>query len=266
MKIESYAQGTPSWIDLGTTDVDSAKAFYADILGWTFEETDLGGDGSMVMSMAMKEGSHAAGIYTQRPDEAEMGVPPHWMTYITVDDIDATTARVSALGGNVFAGPFDAFQLFRMSMIADPTGGMVFIYQPNQHVGAGVKSEHGALSWAELLTPDPKTAADFLGNLMGVGVEAGPVGDAEDYTVMMVGAEGVGGIMKMPDHLVERNVPPHWVPYFHVDDVDEAVAKVSAGGGEVLLAPETMESVGRVAVVKDPQGAVFGMITPAEMG
>ena len=261
MKIESYDQGTPSWIDLGASDQSAAKTFYASIFGWTYEDNPMGDSGE-VYSMAIKDGSYAAAIYTQASEEAAMGIPPNWKTYLSVDDVEGTTSRVSELGGTVLMGPFDVFDAGRMSMITDPSGGLISIWQAKQHIGAGVKSEHGALTWSELLTNDPKAASDFFVNLLGVGVETGPMGDAAEYTVIMVGTEGVGGIMKMPEHLVEQNVPPHWEASFQVDNVDETAGQVSAAGGNVLLAPDTMESVGRISVVQDPQGAVFGLITP----
>ncbi len=169
---------------------------------------------------------------------------------------------MSGLDGKVFAEPFDAFQLFKMSVIADPTGGMVFICQLKEHIGAGVKSEHGALAWSELLTPDPKTAAGFFADLLDVNLESRSMGDVDEYMVITVGTESVGGIMEMPKHLVEQKVPPHWEPFFQVDNVDDAVGIIEGAGSKILSAPNTIEGVGRFMVAQDPQGAAFGLITP----
>ncbi len=80
MKIGTYAQGTPSWVDLGASDQVAAKKFYSSIFGWTYHIKDSAGNGSMILSMAMKDGSYVAGIYTQRSAEAEKGIPPYWMS------------------------------------------------------------------------------------------------------------------------------------------------------------------------------------------
>ena len=80
-----FAHGTPSWVDLATTDVTGAETFYGGILGWKAERMPAG---EGIYSMQRVRGIDAAGIYEQNEDQKAGGMPPSWTTYITVDDID----------------------------------------------------------------------------------------------------------------------------------------------------------------------------------
>lgn len=269
-KIESYKQGTPSWIDYGAPDQESAKVFYSALFGWSYEENpmDMAGDGNIQFySMGKKGDSYTGAIYTQNSEEANMGIPPHWKVYLTVDDIEASTAKASELGGNLLAGPFDVFEAGRMSVIMDPSGAVIHLWQAVNHIGAGVKDEHGAMVWAELLTTDQDAATEFYSKLLGVDLDDSmPSPDGGKYIVFMTGKdEGVAGCMTMPQHLQDMNIPSHWDVYFQVDDLDAIVELAASKGGDVKVAPMHIPSVGRIAYVMDPQGAGFGLITPDPM-
>ncbi len=269
-KIEKYTQGTPSWTDYGAPDQHAAKVFYAEIFGWTiyednFMKMDPDAPG-MFYSMAMKEGSYTCAIHTQEAREKEMGIPPHWKVYLKVDDVDAVTAKVAGLGGQVFAGPFNVFESGRMSIIADPTGAVVNLWQPINHIGAGVKSEPGALSWAELLTREQQKAAQFYSDLLGVGLDSDmPSPDGGQYIVFMAGEEGVAGCMTMPEQVQKMDAPNHWEVYFQVQDVDATVELSESLGANTVVPPMDIPEVGRIAYLIDPQGAGFGVITPESM-
>src|SRR3954449_11188216 len=93
----SYTHGTFSWVENATSDQDGAKAFYATLFGWDYDDSPVG-DG-IYYSMAKLNGTYVSAIAPQQQDERAMGVPPHWNSYITVDDVDAVSARVEPLGG-----------------------------------------------------------------------------------------------------------------------------------------------------------------------
>ncbi len=97
MKITSYAQGTPCWVDLATTDPTAAKDFYADLFGWAYQDNPMDETGEIFYSMAMTDGSFVGGMYEQPEDQRQAGIPPHWLIHIAVDDVDATAARVPGL-------------------------------------------------------------------------------------------------------------------------------------------------------------------------
>lgn len=120
-KISSYKQGTPSWVDLATTDEAGALAFYSSLFGWTDDPAPM--DGGAVYHMQKLGDEHVGAIFTQGPEEAGQGIPPHWNTYLSVEDVDATADRVASAGGTVLVPALDVMEAGRMTVIQDPTGG-----------------------------------------------------------------------------------------------------------------------------------------------
>ncbi len=116
----------------------------------------------------------------------------------------------------------------------------------------------GAVSWTELMTTNPSAATEFYGQLFGWKFEAMNMG--MPYHVVKVGESAIGGVMGMPPG-APPGMPPAWVTYVTVADVDATAAKVSALGGKVMMPPTDIPTVGRFAVIQDPQGAVINMIT-----
>src|ERR1700741_1400269 len=155
----SYTQGTPNWVDLPTSDQAAAKAFYAGLFGWTYDDQPLGAEGEgQVYSMAMLGGHQVAAISPQPPEMAAAGAPPMWNTYITVDSADDAAAKIGAAGGKVLMEPFDVMTAGRMVFAMDPGGAMVAFWQPNEHIGARLVNEPGTVTWNELVTTDPSSA------------------------------------------------------------------------------------------------------------
>ncbi len=251
----SYAQGTPNWVDLPTSDQAAAKAFYAGLFGWTYDDQPM--DEGQVYSMAMLRGHQVAAISPQPPTMA--GAPPMWNTYLAVDSVDDATARVEAAGGKVAMAPFDVMDAGRMSFVMDPSGAPVALWQANQHIGATLVNEPGTLNWNELITPD-QGVFSFYATVTGLATESMDMGEGEPYTVFKAGDAMVGGSMppQMP------GVPTHWHVYFGTDDADATAAKATELGGSVVVPPFDTP-VGRIAILSDPQGAVFSVIktTPA---
>ena len=117
---------------------------------------------------------------------------------------------------------------------------------------------HGAFSWSELTTSDPGKATEFYGTLFGWKVENMDMGTGP-YYVVKVGETGVGGIMGFPPGV--EGVPPNWCPVVTVKDVDETARQCTSMGGKVLAGPLDVPTVGRYAVLQDPQGAAISVIT-----
>jgi uncharacterized protein len=118
---------------------------------------------------------------------------------------------------------------------------------------------HGAFSWSELMTTDPKAAVAFYGQLFGWKSEDMDMGTGA-YHVQKLGTESVGGIMGMPPD-VPAGMPPVWGCYVTVTNVDETVAQVQTLGGKLVMPAMHVPGVGRMAVIADPQGAVLSVIT-----
>ncbi len=259
MKVESYKQGMPCWVDLSTTDQDAAKGFYSQIFGWEYQDIPMGE--GQVYSIARIDGSDAGAIFTQVSQEAEAGVPPHWNVYLAVDDIDGIASKVADLGGTVMVDELDEDDSGRMMVAQDPYGAFISFWQAKENIGAEVRDEHGALTWAELLTSDQEGSEKFYSELLGIDVdkETMPTPEGGDYHMLTVDGMPAAGIMVSPPHLVEMGVPPHWEVYFNVDDADAVVEKAKSMGAQVMFGPEVLPMVGTFAVVQDPQGAVFGI-------
>jgi predicted enzyme related to lactoylglutathione lyase len=251
-RLERYAQGTPSYVELTTPDQQAAKAFYGRLLGWEFEDVDLGEAGVYVAVSV--GGDSIAGITGQLPHL--QGHPAFWGVYLTVDDVDATVAKVEPAGGKVEAGPFDVMGLGRMASIQDPTGVRVNLWQAGQSIGSVRVNEPGCPIWHELTSPDLPTAMRFYTEVLGVEWESMPMETGDDYTCLMVGGRPVGGAF--PPQM--EGYPPHWEVYFNVVDCDATVARATELGGEELVPAYDLPGVGRMALVRDPHGALVAFL------
>jgi uncharacterized protein len=249
-----YAPGTPSWVDLGTTDIAAAQGFYGPLFGWEFEDQHQDPDGQVVYCLAKLGGRNAAGLMEQPPGQRDMGVPPSWNSYVSVADADAATAKVEGAGGTVFMPPMDVMDAGRMSVFADPTGAVIGTWQPKQHLGAEVVNEPGALTWNELISPDVETAAAFYNQVFGWKHRTQQMGPMT-YTEFLLDDQSIAGGMPPP----MEGIPPMWGVYFAVADCDATVADAKRRGASVIAEPVDIPP-GRFAVLADPQGAVFSVI------
>ena len=162
---ERYEPGTFCWVDLATTDPAGAKTFYGELFGWEAEDMLAGKAGTY--TMLRLGGDEVCALYELDLKRREQGIPPHWLSYVTVEDADATAARARELGALVFRETFDVLDSGRMSIIQDPTGAVLAAWQPWAHIGASRVNDPGCLTWNELQTRDPETAAAFYADLFG---------------------------------------------------------------------------------------------------
>jgi predicted enzyme related to lactoylglutathione lyase len=251
----SYDPGTPSWVDLGTPDIEAAAAFYGGLFGWDVPESE-NAEQTGGYRQAMLRGKPVAGMMPLMQE----GQPPAWSSYISVADADATVAKAKQAGATVFAEPMDVMDLGRMAVFADPAGAVIGLWQPGTFVGAEIVNESNAVVWNELNTRDPEAARAFYGDVFGWGFEERQFENGA-YTSLKVGDTTVGGMIDITGRAPDE-VPTHWLVYFAVDDVDATVAKAKESGGGVALEPFDIAEVGRIAIVKDPFGAVFAVMAP----
>jgi predicted enzyme related to lactoylglutathione lyase len=255
--VDAHTPGSFSWFELSTTDQVAAKAFYQRLFGWTIQDHSMGPAG--VYTIFHKDGRDVAAAAGLREDQQKMGVPSHWLTYVTVENVDETAKEATALGGTLIAEPFDVMQNGRMAVVQDPQGATFALWQPNQHPGVKVIAEPGAFAWAELLTTDAPAATTFYTKLFGWQTMTMPFG-GQDYTVVQVGERPVGGIYPLPPG---APAPPSWTIYFEVADCDAAIADATAQGATLIMGPIDAEGIGRFAGLQDPQGAFFSVIKSA---
>jgi predicted enzyme related to lactoylglutathione lyase len=247
----SHAPGTFSWVDVSTTDQEGAKRFYQELFGW--EADDVPAGEGIVYSMMKLDGRSVAAISPQQEQQREMGVPPVWNSYVTVEEADAAANKAKELGANLFAEPFDVFDAGRMAVIQDPQGAVFMVWEPRESIGAELVNVPGALTLNQLNTSDPEAAGRFYGDLFGWRIEQVSEEPEQPYWGIYNGDRLNGGMM---GH--QGPAPPHWLPYFASEDVDAASAKIAELGGNVIIGPMDIPS-GRIAVAQDPQGAYFAL-------
>lgn len=121
---------------------------------------------------------------------------------------------------------------------------------------------HGSVCWSELATRDLTAARDFYGALLGWELkQSEAVGNGMQYLEFHAGGRPYGGLFQMGAEF--GAAPSHWMTYLAVDDVDAAAAKVPELGGQICVPPTDIPNVGRFAVINDPTGATFSLITLA---
>jgi predicted enzyme related to lactoylglutathione lyase len=252
---DHYDQGTPSWVELSTPDQGAAREFYAGLFGWDYDDNDMGDMGHYYI--ATFQGSELGGVGGQPPGMEDH--PAYWGVYLAVDDVDATTAKVEAAGGRVEAGPFDVGEAGRMSAIVDPTGARVGLWQGGQTMGTQRANEPSTPIWNECVTSDVATATRFYADVLGMGSESMDMGEAGSYTMLTDGnGRQVAGCMDLS--MLPPGTPAHWNVYFNVDDVDASAAKADDLGGTVAVPAMDVPGVGRMAMLADPQGAMFWLM------
>jgi predicted enzyme related to lactoylglutathione lyase len=246
----SHAPGTFSSVDLATSDADAAKSFYSGLFGWKSEDMDGAGGTYTIFRL---DGKHVAGCFEGADGGA--GVPPHWNSYVTVQDGDASVARATQLGGSVLMQAQDVAEIGRMAVIADPTGAAVALWQPRGVIGAELVNAPGAPCWNDLGTTDVDAAMTFYGELFGWTFEQ--VSGAESRHRIRNGATENGSLYLQGAD--ERGMTPNWLVYFATADLERSDAHAIELGGQVIVDPLEVPAGGRVSVVTDPQGAAFGL-------
>jgi predicted enzyme related to lactoylglutathione lyase len=234
------------WHEQVSSDPKQAQDFYTQLFGWDTEVFKPGeADYTMISSAGQSHGGFGKAM--------EGAPPPHWLSHVRVENIEETVEKAKSAGGKLAAGPFEMGEVGRIAIIGDPQGAYVSAYEPQ---GDGPAPE-GVFVWDELGTTDADGAQRFYEEVFGwttsdMGEEYG------GYRIFNRGETGVAGLMTLPD----ASVPPHWQPYVAVGDPDATTAKAKELGGSALAEPMDVPKVGRIAVLSDPQGAVFGVIRP----
>jgi len=247
--VDKHAPGDFCWMELATSDQNAAKHFYSSLFGWVPNDMPMGPDS--FYTIFRLNGRDCAAGYTLTVQE--QGVPPHWNLYIAVEDADAAQSKAASLGAKVEAPAFDVFDAGRMAVLQDPTGAYFIVWQAKRNAGIGIKDEPGTFCWADLSTGDPERAQKFYSGLFGWEISAGEK-DPSGYLHIKNGDRFIGGIP--PARVRNPNAPPHWLIYWYVADVDASAAKAKELGATLYVPPMSVEGVGRMAILADPQGAV----------
>ncbi|MDG4865215.1 VOC family protein [Streptomyces sp. T-3] len=249
-----HTPGTPCWVSLMVHGMGTAQDFYGALFGWEFGP---GPEQLGPYARALLDGREVAGI-GQLPSGRHL--PIAWTPYLATDDADSTAETIRHCGGTVGVGPLDAGPAGRMAIASDSAGAVFGVWQAAEHLGAQVSGVPGTPVWNELVTRDTATVGKFYRCVYGYEEEAVVSADF-DYLTLHLDGRPVAGIHGVGNGL-PRDRGAHWMTYFEVTDVDEAVAHVGALGGHVLRPPRD-GAHGRMATVSDPEGAAFNVVRSA---
>jgi uncharacterized protein len=238
--------GRFNWHELVTTDAVAATAFYTSLFGATVVENPMPGGGTYRM---LRQGDVMVGGIMAAPP----GTPSGWLVYVNVDDVDGTAKRIAALGGKIMVPPTTVPDMLRFACATDPQGAAFGILK-----GMGPEADKplydgpprpGTFCWDELNTTDVEGAKRFYSDVFGWESKGGD----RDYWHWRNAGKEIGGMMPVPS----PNVPPHWLAYVAVWDVDETTKKAGALGAKVLMPGMEIPNVGKFSVVQDPTGGLF---------
>lgn len=246
----TIAVHTPGWFDLSTTDAEAARSFYSQVFGWTADvipDPNAGGYGFFNL-----DGKMVGGVGpVQNPQQPSM-----WSAYILVRDTADAVAKAREAGGSVMVEPMDVMGQGTMAFVGDPSGAAIGLWQPAQHQGVEVKGIPGSAAWTELHSRDIDGVKSFYRSVFGWEARDADMGGMPYTEFKLDDTSVAGGTGPTPG---EEGVPSYWLVYFAVEDVDASTSRATELGGTALM-PAMDFPGGRFSVIRDPQGAVFGLL------
>jgi predicted enzyme related to lactoylglutathione lyase len=240
------------WYEDLAKDPKAAIDFYTEVVGWKAQPFEGGNDYTMWVGSQGPLG----GVMKLPEEAAKMGTPPHWMAHVQVENVDATAALAKKLGGTIHKEPTDIPTVGRFAVIGDPQGAAVSIFTPSGPMELHDSSKAGEFCWNELMTSDSFAAFNFYSQLFGWKIldelDMGPMGT---YRIFGIDKQ-MGGMMTTPKG---ASMPPMWIYYTETSDLDAAIERAKKRGATVMNGPMEVPGGGRIAQLKDPQGAAFAL-------
>jgi uncharacterized protein len=251
--IDSHARFV--WYELMTTDTAAAKAFYTNVVGW---ETDQASTPGATYTHFTVGKVPVSGLLELPENALKVGVPPHWIGYVRVDNVDSAAQRIKQLGGAVNVPPTDVPNISRFSIVADPqmaTFALIKGLKPGRERPAEL-GKPGYVGWHELLVTDWEKALAFYGELFDWHKADAHVGSMGTYQQFSAGGETIGGMFTKPTTLPV----PFWLYYFNISDIETAAKRVETSGGQILYGPTVVPGGASIVHCTDPQGAIFALL------
>jgi predicted enzyme related to lactoylglutathione lyase len=251
MTVGNRRPGDFCWINMLTPDLEKARGFFGEVLGWSTPE--MPGLGYKVQV----SGRDIGGMFDVVSPRTPNGTAPVIGVMVKVENADAMAAKVRELGGRA-EDAWDVGPAGRMAVCHDPNGAQFDLWQPKQLQGTDVDTMvHGAASWFETITPDSARVCDFYSKLFGWKMKLTPVPNVS-YTEAWLGEVPIGGIMQQTPEMA--HMKPAWGTYFAVTDADKAARDAARLGGMVCVPVTPIPNVGRFCCLASPQGVVFSVI------
>ena len=247
--------GRPVWYELMTSDPAAAESFYKNVVGWTSAPFEGSPDPYTVFK---RSGQVQVAGLLKTP--AGMNMPPFWSMYVAVPKLEDAVAHIKRLGGKELSPVIDVPTVGRMQMLTDPQGAAFYIIQPAPRGEDRPETgpEVGEGSWHELMTTDAPAAMKFYQEVFGwqpsEAMDMGPMGK---YQMFNRPHGMIGGMMNKPPEMA--NMPPHWMIYFRVPDINAATDRIKASGGKILNGPMEVPGGDWIVNAMDPQGAAFAL-------
>jgi len=249
-----HAPNTFCWPELLTTDGPGAKKFYSGLFGWELADSPVGPDA--VYTMATMRGKNVGAMYEMREEQKQQKHPAAWLSYVSVENADATVAAAKKLGAKMVVDAMDVSDIGRMAVLRDPQDAVIALWQPKQSIGAQLVNEPGTMCWNELHTHDVDDSGAFYTKVFNWAAKTDK--GTPPYTVFKAGKDDAGGMIEIQKEW--GPVPTHWTVYFAVDNCDAMLAKAKLLGGKEIVPPMDAADIGRFAMLCDPQGAAFAII------
>jgi uncharacterized protein len=245
------------WYELMTRDPGAASTFYGELFGWTSRDS---GQPDLDYRIFECAGARVGGVMEIPADAAAAGMPPRWLPYVSVANLDEAVARYGAAGGHVHAPPVSVPGVGRIAMVADPQGALLNLIAPvgDGPSGSFAPGRPGHAGWHELHAADAAAALAFYAAQFG-WTSCGTVPIATHATYHLFGIGGgppVGGMLT--DTGMKR---PAWLIVFNVDSTHAARDRALANGGTALTPVHQVPTGEWTAHLKDPQGARFAIVS-----
>ncbi len=243
------------WYEHLTHDAAAATAFYSHVVGWSAAPADVPGAPPYTLLSA---GERPVAGLMKFPDGCGADSDPAWVGYVSVDDVDAFAARVTAQGGALHVGPMDIPEVGRFAVVADPQGSVFALYKSAcDGQSAPPMGAPGFAGWHELWAKDGAAAFAFYAGLFGWSKAEAFDMPGGVYQLFATAREPTGGMMTAP-----ATATTGWLFYFNVPALDAAMARVLEMGGKVEFGPEEVPGGMWIIQCRDPQGGEFALVAP----
>jgi uncharacterized protein len=252
--VKSYPDGIFCWVELSTTDQDAAKEFYTGLFGWEIDDVPIEEGG--IYTMLQLAGKNVTALSAMQPEMQAQGIPAFWSSYVKHDAVDSVAEKIAAAGGTLMFPPMEVMQYGRMTMGFDPTGAPFGVWQPAAHIGAELVNIPNTVVWNELQTRQPEEAKAFYAAVFGWDNAA----DENGYVTYQANGRTHAGMITMDENWGPE-IPDNWSVYFMVEDVAAMSARAEALGGMIMVPDTPAGEMGRFAVIRDPQGGVFNIMS-----
>jgi hypothetical protein len=237
------------WHNLVTGDGEAARQFYGELFGWEFDVKD---DGRY--SVITYQGRNLGGIL-DTSKEGKMPKGGHWLSAMSVPNLDASLAAIDKAGGKQLEAPIDVSGVGRVVTVEDADGAVLHLLSSDNGDPPDVEPAVHTWLWHELLANHADRAVEFYQSAFGYGVEALKKKPTSEYRVLWSSGDARAGVLQNPFEKTRSA----WIPYIRVDDPAALAERVPGLGGRVVLAPRPDVRDGTLALVLDPSGAPLAL-------